>query len=417
LKVIIYWFRNDLRLLDNPALTQACKEADFLLPIYVHDPANESQTTWHFNRVAHHRKNFLRESLNDLKVNLQKLGSDLFEFHGDVESVFQELKKIIVFDKIICEKIVAPEESDQLNSLIDAGYAVHPIWQSGMIATDDLPFTLNQTPDIFTQCRLSIEKHKIKYTNPIDAPVVLPSLPVASSSLQQADDFIKVNSNSVFQGGETSALAHIEQYFQRRLPDTYKQTRNQLIGLDYSSKFSPWLAWGCCSARTIANKLESYEAKHGANDGTYWLWFELLWRDYFRFIHFKYGKKLYSPKGLSEKPLPRFKADVFKSWSEGETGEPLIDAAMRELKTTGYLSNRLRQVVASYLIYDLEGDWQSGAAWFESQLIDYDVYSNQGNWLYIAGRGTDPRGGRAFNVKKQTQDHDPQGTYRRMWLQ
>ncbi|MFM2008789.1 MAG: cryptochrome, partial [Pseudomonadota bacterium] len=162
MKVIIYWFRNDLRLLDNPALTQACKEADFLLPIYVHDPANESQTTWHFNRVAHHRKNFLRESLNDLKVNLQKLGSDLFEFHGDVESVFQELKKIIVFDKIICEKIVAPEESDQLNSLIDAGYAVHPIWQSGMIATDDLPFTLNQTPDIFTQCRLSIEKHKIK---------------------------------------------------------------------------------------------------------------------------------------------------------------------------------------------------------------------------------------------------------------
>jgi deoxyribodipyrimidine photo-lyase len=201
------------------------------------------------------------------------------------------------------------------------------------------------------------------------------------------------------------------------LPDTYKQTRNQLIGLDYSSKFSPWLAWGCCSARTIANKIESYETKYGANDGTYWLWFELLWRDYFRFIHFKYGKKLYRSKGLSEKPLSLFKADVFKSWSEGETGEPLIDAAMRELKSSGYLSNRLRQVVASYLIYDLEGDWQSGAAWFESQLIDYDVYSNQGNWLYIAGRGTDPRGGRAFNVKKQTQDHDPQGNYRDLWLQ
>ena len=107
---------------------------------------------------------------------------------------------------------------------------------------------------------------------------------------------------------------------------------------------------------------------------------------------------------------------MFKSWAEGETGEPLIDAAMRELKLTGYLSNRLRQVVASYLIYDLDSDWQSGAAWFESQLIDYDVYSNQGNWLYIAGRGTDPRGGRAFNVKKQTQDHDPQGIYRGMWL-
>ncbi|MEY3847888.1 MAG: hypothetical protein RL615_878 [Pseudomonadota bacterium] len=89
---------------------------------------------------------------------------------------------------------------------------------------------------------------------------------------------------------------------------------------------------------------------------------------------------------------------------------------MRELKTSGYLSNRLRQVVASYLIYDLESDWQSGAAWFESQLIDYDVYSNQGNWLYIAGRGTDPRGGRRFNPKKQADDHDSDKAYRSLWL-
>jgi deoxyribodipyrimidine photo-lyase len=89
---------------------------------------------------------------------------------------------------------------------------------------------------------------------------------------------------------------------------------------------------------------------------------------------------------------------------------------MRELQNTGYLSNRMRQVVASYWIYDMKGDWQAGAAWFESQLIDYDVYSNQGNWLYIAGKGTDPRGGRPFNVKKQTQDHDPKGIYRQMWL-
>jgi deoxyribodipyrimidine photo-lyase len=416
LKVIIYWFRNDLRLLDNPALTQACKEADFLLPIYVHDPSTQAQTAWHFSRVTHHRKTFLRESLADLKVNLQKLGSDLFEFHGDVVSVFLELKKIIDFNNILCEQIVAPEESDQLIRIKNAGFEIQAIWQSSMIAPDDLPFISNQTSDIFTQFRQNIEKRKIKYTSPIEKPVLLPSLPIASSSLNSAELPNSTSSDAVFKGGETRALAHIEQYFQRRLPDTYKQTRNQLVGLDYSSKFSPWLAWGCFSARTIANKLENYEAKHGENEGTYWLWFELLWRDYFRFIHFKYGKKLYRAKGLSEKPLPSFNGNIFKSWSEGETGESLIDAAMRELKTSGYLSNRLRQVVASYLIYDLEGDWQAGAAWFESQLIDYDVYSNQGNWLYIAGRGTDPRGGRAFNVKKQTHDHDPQGIYRDLWI-
>jgi deoxyribodipyrimidine photo-lyase len=89
---------------------------------------------------------------------------------------------------------------------------------------------------------------------------------------------------------------------------------------------------------------------------------------------------------------------------------------MHELITTGYLSNRMRQIIASYWIYNMQGHWQVGAAWLESQLIDYDVYSNQGNWLYIAGKGTDPRGGRPMNITKQTQDHDPEGIYRKMWL-
>lgn len=217
-------------------------------------------------------------------------------------------------------------------------------------------------------------------------------------------------------GGELSANSHINQYFERRLPDTYKQTRNQLIGMDYSSKFSPWLAFGCCSARSIARRLKQYESIFGANDGTYWLWFELLWRDYFRFLHFKYGKSLYRANGLADRGPDNFDQQKFQMWSSGSTGEDFIDAGMRELNKTGFLSNRMRQVVASYWIYDMKGDWRAGAAWFESQLIDYDVYSNQGNWLYIAGRGTDPRGGRHFNSKKQAQDHDSDGAYRSMWL-
>jgi deoxyribodipyrimidine photo-lyase len=88
---------------------------------------------------------------------------------------------------------------------------------------------------------------------------------------------------------------------------------------------------------------------------------------------------------------------------------------MRELAATGYLSNRMRQNVASYLIHELQGDWRAGAAWFEHSLIDYDVHSNQGNWAYIAGVGTDPRGGRAFNIQKQAQDYDRSGDYRKLW--
>ena len=118
---------------------------------------------------------------------------------------------------------------------------------------------------------------------------------------------------------------------------------------------------------------------------------------------------------MSDPPLAAPNAQGFKRWCGGQTGEPLVDAALRELAATGYLSNRLRQVAASYLVYDLNGDWRAGAAWFEHCLLDYDPCSNQGNWLYIAGRGTDPRGGRRFNPQKQTQDHDADSSYRHLW--
>jgi deoxyribodipyrimidine photo-lyase len=215
-------------------------------------------------------------------------------------------------------------------------------------------------------------------------------------------------------------MRHLARYFERKLAHTYKATRNGLTGTDYSSKFSPWLASGALSARTAYAALKQFELEAGANDGTYWLWFELLWRDYFRFLHLKYGVQLYRERGLAhasqDLATTQHKPGGFNRWCQGETGEPLVDAGMRELKATGYLSNRLRQVVASYLIHDLRCDWRAGAAWFESQLLDFDIYSNQGNWLYIAGRGTDPRGGRRFNPQKQTQDHDPQGHYRALWL-
>ena len=107
---------------------------------------------------------------------------------------------------------------------------------------------------------------------------------------------------------------------------------------------------------------------------------------------------------------------LFHQWTTGQTPESLINAGMKELSETGFLSNRMRQIVSSYWVYNMGGDWRAGAAWFESKLIDYDVYSNQGNWLYIAGRGTDPRGGRPFNVAKQAREYDPDGVYLRKWL-
>lgn len=411
-----YWFRNDLRLEDNPSFLQACKSVDCLLPVYIHRPNLEQDTAWGFLRLGEHRKIFVDQSLWELRSQLRALGSDLFEVVGDPLEVFEKFNAQIGASLIYCEQIQAPEELEQLALLSSAGFTMNSVWQSSMLDAQSLPFPMQEMPDVFTQFRQQVEKKGLRFACPVNAPKSIPPLPTIEMPATKVLGSNILSMGSKFRGGEQSAHVHIEQYFERRLPDTYKQTRNGLIGLDYSSKFSPWLAQGCCSAGSIAKQLSDYEFCYGANDGTYWLWFELLWRDYFRFLHFKYGKELYYSKGLSKSPSNQFDSEKFLKWSSGNTGESLIDAGMRELKKTGYLSNRMRQIVASYWIYDMKGDWQAGSAWFEYQLIDYDVYSNQGNWLYIAGKGTDPRGGRPFNVTKQTQDHDPDGVYRQMWL-
>ena len=414
-KSAIYWFRNDLRLTDNPAFALACASVDYLLPIYIHDEQQDT-SPYEFARVGSHRKRFLQESLCDLRSQLQQHGSDLFEISGDLTKIFLRLKAELGIARVYCESIVAPEELRQLQALRELGIEVIDLWQSSVLDPRSLPFAPEKMPDVFTQFRQQVEKQPHRFTEPVAAVKSLPPLPNQEILPHSTINHQRPNSTIAFIGGETRAQAHLRQYFERRLVDSYKQTRNQLIGMDYSSKFSPWLSLGCISARSIAKGIADYEATHGSNEGTYWLWFELLWRDYFRFLHFKYGRKLYVSSGLGNQKSYPFNQEQFERWVTGNTGEPFVDAGMCELRESGFLSNRMRQIVAGYWIYDMQGDWRAGAAWFESQLIDYDVYSNQGNWLYIAGKGTDPRGGRPFNVKKQARDHDPEGAYQRMWL-
>lgn len=423
MRTIIYWFRNDLRIDDNPAFLKACANADYLIPIYIHDERERAATKWGFKRFSEHRERFLSESLKDLRQQLRSKNSDLIQISGNFEVIAQRLKEQFITHEIFAEEIYAPEEKAQDTLLRRLGFEVDLTWQSSMLDPRDLPFELVNLPDVFTAFRQKVEQSGLSYTKPVDSPRVIPPLPHALANsdhvinqTQKIDQF----EGSPFVGGFTSAGAHLKQYFERRLPDTYKKTRNQLIGLDYSTKFSPWLANGSYSIRRIAWQLKDYESQYGANEGTYWIWFELLWRDYFRFLHFKYFLQLYREEGLRPQStnnlvVNEFDFAVWEKWISSNTKEALIDAGMRELRESGYLSNRMRQILASYWIYQLRGSWQAGAAWFEAQLIDFDVYSNQGNWLYIAGRGTDPRGGRIFNLQKQIRDYDPDGLYQKMW--
>ena len=198
----------------------------------------------------------------------------------------------------------------------------------------------------------------------------------------------------------------------------YKKTRNGMLGADYSTKFSAWLALGCFSPKEIYAAVSEYEQTVHKNDSTYWVIFELWWREYFYWVMRKYGIKLFQKIGIkSQSPIDRIlNLEKLNQWKSGQTGNAFIDANMKELNATGFMSNRGRQNVASYLVNDLEVDWRYGAAYFEEQLIDYDVCSNWGNWAYISGVGNDPRGHRVFNVLKQADDYDKNGEYRNCWI-
>jgi deoxyribodipyrimidine photo-lyase len=167
----------------------------------------------------------------------------------------------------------------------------------------------------------------------------------------------------------------------------------------------------------VYEEVRRYERERVENESTYWLVFELLWRDFFRLTHLKYGDRLFLRDGLQRLPIEwgRDPAAV-AAWCDGKTGYPIVDANMRELAATGYMSNRGRQIVASFFTKNLGLDWRIGAEWFEHQLLDYDVASNYGNWQYAAGVGNDGREFRLFNLRRQAEQYDPKGDYVRHWI-
>ena len=197
----------------------------------------------------------------------------------------------------------------------------------------------------------------------------------------------------------------------------YKKTRNGLLGKDYSSKFSPWLANGCISPRTIYWEVKKFEKDIKKNQDTYWLIFELIWRDYFKYVSLKHGNAMFKIEGILNTTYDWHRSKVaFREWAEGRTKDDFVNANMIEVAKTGFMSNRGRQNVASYLAKTLRMDWRWGAAYFEAMLIDYDVHSNYGNWMYNAGVGNDPRD-RVFNVALQAERYDGNGKYQSLWLQ
>ncbi len=218
-------------------------------------------------------------------------------------------------------------------------------------------------------------------------------------------------------GGSKSAWKRLNHYFwETKQLQEYKKTRNGLVGTDYSSKFSAWLAIGCISAREIYHEVKRFENEVKKNQDTYWLVFELIWRDFFKYVSLKHKEDIFNLNGILKKSYDWKSSErELQKWINGDTHEPFVNANMKELAATGFMSNRGRQNVASYWSKHKEQDWRLGAAYFEYILIDYDVHSNYGNWMYNSGVGNDPRN-RTFNIQSQADRYDADGEYQDLWL-
>lgn len=364
-----------------------------------------------------HKNKFLIDVLNQLKINLSDLGHELYIIEGEPSDIFSSLAKQYQINKIYCEKIVSPYEKDEELSITQTD--VLSFWDSTLLNIDDLDFDVIDLPDTFTTFRKKVELKPITATLYEGLTLPKPANLSNINSYQLPNFDIKYRGSVDFLNHyticENGAQKYVKDYFSDKKALEYKQTRNELMGNDFSTKFSVWLAHGLISARQIFTSLKNYEESNGANEGTYWILFELLWRDYFRLLHFKYNKKLYFQFGLKNKEINETSQDNISNLEEANTESSFINAGIRELQNSGFLSNRMRQILASFIIFEMKIDWRIGADFFQKYLIDFDIYSNQGNWIYIAGYGTDPRGGRRFNVEKQKNTYDIDNQYEMCW--
>lgn len=425
---ILIWYRNDLRIHDHEPLYQAIKKSALIIPFYCFDIRQFETTSFGFPKTGNFRGQFLLQSVAILRKSLQDLGSDLIIRKGYPEKIIPDLIKALNIDAIYFHEEVTAEEIEVENSVKQALKPLNTqfqgFWGATLYHWDDLPFEVHQLPEVFTSFRKKVEKNSTVNPTFISPQKLLSLSETEVGNLPSLEELglqkPEHDSRGVldFKGGETAGIQRLQAYFwEKNCLKEYKETRNGMLGVDYSSKFSPWLAHGCLSPRYIYEEVQKYEEERVKNNSTYWLIFELLWRDYFRFIGAKHGNKIFYKSGLQGLDIPwKNDQERFKLWQEGKTGYPLVDANMKELAATGFMSNRGRQNVASFLTKNLGINWIMGAEWFESLLIDYDVCSNYGNWNYTAGVGNDARGFRYFNIPKQSKDYDPKGDYIRHWL-
>ncbi len=429
-KRVLLWFRNDLRLHDNEALVDACNTADEVFPVFIFDPRLfEGFTSFGFRKVGKFRAKFILEAVKDLRNRLRVHGSDLIVRKGLPEEILFDLAKSLQTSWLFCNRERTDEEvkiQDKLErNLWSIGQEVRYSRGKMLYYTSDLPFPVTHTPDSFTQFRREVEK--IIQVRP-ELPI--PSIPAFSANLIELGDLhdmigynLEPSPGGVFElhstwrGGETAGLNRLNRYIGQSLNKSSMSLAYNGEMMD-TSHLSPYLSQGCLSPKKVFQALCSSGDSGWQMPSFRDVFHHLLLRDFFRLSGKKHGNAIFKPGGIKGEvrtDLIREKT-LFKVWSEGRTGFPLVDAAMRQLNTTGYIPFGARYTAANFLVNELHIDWRMGAEYFESLLLDYDPCSNYVNWNQVAGLGNDVKEYRNLSVHSLAKKYDPNGSYVRQWL-
>ncbi len=435
----LVWFRNDLRTTDNNVLKKACDADGPVIGVYFFDPRFyvsrdlnlDTDIKLDFVRTGKYRAQFIIESVKDLRDQLAEFNIPLLVFQDTAANVLPGLIEKHGIKKIFLQKEWTQDETEQEEDLRkalqdrDLDISGSRTYDQFLYHPDDIPYDhFQQIPKVFTELRKKLEKQSEVRTTVNINGYSQDKIDVEKTNIPSLEDLgletFEKDSRSAFpwSGGSKTAWERLDHYFwETEQLKSYKKTRNGLVGTDYSSKFSAWLAVGAISAREIYWQVKKFEKEIKKNQDTYWLIFELIWRDFFKYTSLKYGSKIFNLGGILDKDYEwNASKKELQKWIDGETHEDFVNANMNEIAATGFMSNRGRQNVASYWSMHREQDWRLGAAYFEHILIDYDVHSNWGNWMYNSGVGNDPRN-RTFNIKSQADRYDGDKEFRDLWLE
>ena len=413
----VLWLRNDLRLHDHQGFRMAHSAGLPLTVVYIlpsHWVARDRQG---LNRLGNAKATFLRACLIDLQRTLSDQNLTLHVLSGDPVTLLAEL--LGEHGELLTSEAQAPEEQQWLDRL-NQTHRLRTYTSQTLYNRFQLETLLHDWPVSFSRFRRWLQKQpQLLIAQDEESPEInLTDHPVHTRAPVHWPDQPGADIRLPLNGGERVARQHLQDYLWRsRAVGHYRQTRNRLLGPNSSSLFSAHLAWGALSVREIWRQLDAWESLNSENPSVRALRDELLWREYFHWSLVVNGSRLFQHQGLRDKPPETgHNEDFWQAWCQARTGIPGIDAGLKELVRTGFVSNRLRQNMASYFVHELKLDWRLGARWFEQHLIDADPGSNYGNWAYIAGVGHNPRPCHRFHLNQQLEHYDPELIHLRHWL-